>query len=238
MKKLHDISLKDLLPENLNRDETVSRAAEAIDPHLRILAGCARLVSVFARLDELTSAQLDHLAVQFHVAVWNSLWDRDKKLAVIKATIETKRRRGTLLAVKEAIATIASPFEITEWWQQEPKGEPYTFGVTIPLDEIGKDLTAEEQEELFDLIYEAKSIRSHGTVTLKRCFETPIEWAGAMRFCTYLRLTGEAAPIPTRLRICSGANPTVYTRLTAETEPIETEIKLKSQAASAVYVRL
>ena len=213
MKTLHDISLKDLLPENLSRDETVSRAAEAIDPHLRILAGCTRLASVFARLDELTSAQLDHLAVQFRVAVWNSLWEREKKLAVIRATIETKRRRGTLLAVKEAIASIVSPFEITEWWQQEPKGEPYTFGVTIPLDDIGKDLTAEEQEEIFDLIYEAKSIRSHGSVTLTRNYEQTLRIGAVCSSCAYVRLIGERLPIVTEVTLPPAARPTVYVRI-------------------------
>lgn len=238
MKTLSDIALKDLLPVNLSQDKTVSNAALAIDPHLRILAGNVRLAAVFARLDELTSAQLDHLAVQFHVAVWNSSWEREKKLSVIKATIETKRRRGTLLAVKEAIGSIVSPFEITEWWQQEPKGEPYTFGVTIPLDDIGKDLTAEEQEELFDLIYEAKSIRSHGTVTLKRCFETPVEIAGVFHSCVYQRLTGIPAPITTRIRIPSGGQSAVYSRLTSGTDPIGSSVKVQSTTTPVVYVRL
>lgn len=238
MKTLKDIAIKDLLPENLSRDTTVNNAALAIDPHLRILAGNVRLAAVFARLDELTSAQLDHLAVQFHVAVWNSSWEREKKLSVIKATIETKRRRGTLLAVKEAVGSLVSPFEITEWWQTEPKGEPYTFGVTIPLDDIGKDLSAEEQEELFDLIYEAKSIRSHGTVTLKRCFETPIKTTGFFQSCVFVRLTGMPAPIITGIKLHLSGSPVVYRRLTSEAELISSTVKVQAATVPVVYVRL
>lgn len=170
MKTTKDILLRDILPPNLRSDSVVAKVAEAVDPHLNLIASMVRLAYVYSRIDELTGEQLDHLAVQFHVAVWNSLWSKEKKLAVIKATIETKRKRGTLLAVKEAVGSIASPFEIKEWWQQEPKAEPYTFGVTIPLDEIGKELGAEEQEELFDLIYEAKSIRQPRDGDLKAMF--------------------------------------------------------------------
>ncbi len=213
MKRLSDIELDNLLPESLASDKTVSNAAKAIDPQLKILSQCTRLVSVFARLDELTSDQLDHLAVQFHVAVWNSLWKKDKKLAVIKATIETKRRRGTLLAVKEAVGSIVSPFEIVEWWQQEPKGQPFTFSVTIPLDDIGKDLTAEEQEELFDLIYEAKSIRSHGSVTLTRNYKETLRIGAVCSACSYVRLIGERLPIVTKIAMPLAPRPAVYVRI-------------------------
>lgn len=238
MKTTKDILLRDILPPNLQSDSAVAKVAEAIDPHLNLIASTVRLAYVYSRIDELSGEQLDHLAVQFHVAVWNSLWSKEKKLTVIKATIETKRRRGTLLAVKEAIGSIVSPFEITEWWQQEPKAEPYTFGVTIPLDDIGKDLTSEEQEELFDLIYEAKSIRSHGTVTLKRCFETPVEIAGVFQSCTYQRLIGQAPPITTKIRIPTGGQSAVYSRLTSQSKPISSGVRVHSNANSVVYVRL
>ncbi len=213
MRTTKKISLNDLLPSNLRSDSVVANAGFAIDPQLHIVAESIRMSLVFSRLDELNSLQLDHLAVQFHVAAWNSFWSREQKLAVIKATVETKRHRGTVKAVKSAVSSLVSPFNLTEWWQTTPKGAPYTFGIEIPLDEIGRDLTLEDQEDIASLVYEAKSIRSHNTLTLKRCFSTPIKVGGSFIFCTYVRLTGTPAPVTTEIRIPSGFRPVVYKRL-------------------------
>lgn len=222
MKTLHDITLKDLLPANLSKDETVSKAASALDPHLNLMAGEVRFAYVYSRLDELTSEQIDHLAVQFHVAAWNSSWSRDRKLAIIKATVETKRKRGTVLAVKDAVATFLNPFQITEWWQSEPKGEPFTFDVQVPLDDIGRFLSEEDQDTLGQLIYEAKSIRSHGSITLKKKLESDFFFsAGALGTCVYKRLQGRWDPFNAKLREGSAIRPAVFARIGSPREVIE-----------------
>ena len=196
MRTLADITIKDLLPINLSRDERVGAASIAVDPQLNTAAFEVPTVYVYSRLDELTGEQIDHLAVQFHVAAWDSSWSRERKLAIIKATVETKRKRGTVQAVKDAVASFLNPFEITEWWQTEPKGAPFSFDVRVPLDDIGRFLSAEDQLTLSELIYEAKSIRSHGSITLKKNFESSLSISkGAMRTCVYKRLKGCAGSL-------------------------------------------
>ncbi len=213
MKTLSDISLQDLLPESLLTSDTVKRASNAIDPQLTAVAENVGKALIFARVDELTGEQLDHLAAQFHVVTWNSFWDKDQKLAVLKATVEMKRRRGTAYAVRTAVESILSPFTITEWWQEDPKGEPYTFDIEIPLDDIGKDLTFEDQEDLADLVYEAKSIRSHNTFTLKRTTLATIRIGSIMHSYTQARITGEVPPVVTELNLLGEGTSAIYVRI-------------------------
>lgn len=110
MKNLNNIRLQDLLPPNLSADSNVKATASAIDPHLNELTIQTKMALIYARLKDLSSLQLDHLAVQFHVAAWDSLWPRETKLSVLLATVETKRRRGTLKAVKAAVGSMFEPF--------------------------------------------------------------------------------------------------------------------------------
>ena len=213
MKNLNNIRLQDLLPSNLSADSNIKATASAIDPHLNELTIQTKMALIYARLKDLSSLQLDHLAVQFHVAAWNSLWPRETKLSVLLATVETKRRRGTLRAVKAAVGSMFEPFFITEWWQQTPKGQPFTFDIEIPLDDIGKDMTFRDQEDLYALIYEAKSIRSHGSVTLTRNYEQTLRIGAACSSCAYVRLIGERLPIVTEITLPPAARPTVYVRI-------------------------
>ena len=213
MKNLNNIRLQDLLPPNLSADSNIKATASAIDPHLNELTIQTKMALIYARLKDLSSLQLDHLAVQFHVAAWDSLWPRETKLSVLLATVETKRRRGTLKAVKAAVGAMFEPFFITEWGQQTPKGQPFTFNIEIPLDDIGKDMTFRDQEDLYALVYEAKSIRSHGSITLRRKFTQTIRVGAAMSAGNYAQIRGDISSIEVPIRVGSVCNPASYVRI-------------------------
>lgn len=59
MKTTKDILLRDILPPNLRSDSVVAKVAEAVDPHLNLIASMVRLAYVYSRIDELTGEQLD-----------------------------------------------------------------------------------------------------------------------------------------------------------------------------------
>lgn len=177
MKSLDDIELLDLIPDSIGKDKTVQGAAQAIDPQLRVIAPYLAYPSILARLDELESGQLDHLAVQFDVTVWRDSWPVDLKRSVLKTAIKEKRLKGTVKAVKDALASLGSAAHIVEWWQENPQATPHTFKVYATQAELNGVISAEMQEDVIDAVYDAKPLRSHfefivqerGTGTLNIC---------------------------------------------------------------------
>lgn len=101
---------------------------------------------------------LPWLAWSFSVDVWNADWPEAKKRAVIAASFEVHRRKGTRLAVQTALDALGLRATITEWWQTDPRGQPYTFGVDLAASEI---MTADLQRDARRAIEAAKNVRSH-----------------------------------------------------------------------------
>ena len=67
MKSIDDISLLDILPENLKRDEKVAALAKSLDAELQKLSIQTKLPLHLPRLNELPHEVLDELAFQYHV---------------------------------------------------------------------------------------------------------------------------------------------------------------------------
>lgn len=185
MKTLNDVKLSDLLPDSISKDEGVSAAAEAIDPQLKAIADKADLPSIYASIDNLPSLVLDHLAVQYDVTVWRDSWPISLKRSVLKTAISDKRKKGTVSAVKAALASISSAAEIVEWWQTNPKGTPHTFSIFATQSKIEGVVDAEMQEDLFALIDDAKPLRSHYSFVLQDSLNGGINITGCMRVLTY-----------------------------------------------------
>ena len=63
------------------------------------------------------------------VDVWDPLWPDAVQRAAIRAAPIVHRHKGTVYAVKTALAALGMDAEVREWWQETPRGEPYTFTV-------------------------------------------------------------------------------------------------------------
>lgn len=166
MKDLENVKLYDLLPESIREDATVKAIVASIEPELQRLLKLVDAPILWANIDNLSSAQLDHLAVQYDLATWRDYWPVTLKRSVLKTAFVTKRKLGTVSAVKDVLASIGSATNIVEWWQTEPKGVPYTFNIVATLSEIKGTLSAEMQEDLQNMIFDTKPARSHFTFTL------------------------------------------------------------------------
>ena len=70
MKILANVALSDLMPDSISKDPTVSAAGKSIDKQLRLIADGIDLPSIYARIDQLTSEQLDHLAASRNFTIW------------------------------------------------------------------------------------------------------------------------------------------------------------------------
>lgn len=149
-------------------------------------------------------AFLPFLAWTFSVDVWNADWPEARKRAVVAAAYQVHAHKGTRLSVREALASLGWDVAITEWWEAEPKGAPFTFAVDLASEE---SITPERQAEAMEAIESAKNVRSHlsGFVTaLRQTSRTPLRAAASLigeTIAVYPWIPGDVETrIPTPLR--------------------------------------
>ncbi len=188
MKTIHEMKLADFVPENLMKDEKVANAAASIDPQLHALIQKKDLPSIYRHIDSLTSAQLDHLAVGWNASTWRDYWPIGMKRSIIKNVILSNRRRGTVQAVKEALASVSSAAEIVEWWQKEPKGNPHTFTIYATQSKIAGVIDAELQKDMMAMVNDAKPLRSHFELIVQETFSGGVNACGFVRRGVYARV--------------------------------------------------
>ena len=135
-KTLDQTSLLDLVPDSIKRDKSVSSAGKALDPLLQEVTAALDLPSIYVSIDGLSSEQLDHLAYAWDASVWRDSWPIELKRSVVKNVVTEKRKKGTVRAVRDALASIQSAATIKEWWETDPKGTPHTFTIYATLGKI------------------------------------------------------------------------------------------------------
>lgn len=221
MTEIKDVKLSQLIPENLVEDSNVKACADALDLTLQDVSKKVDIPSIYLRLDSLTSEQLDHMAAAWDASVWRQSWPIQIKRSVLNNVILEKRKRGTLGAVKKAIETIGSYTNITEWWQETPKGTPHTFKVIASLNNYEGVLESDLQEDLFGLIDDAKPVRSHYDFILQKRYSGEIGVIGLYRDLAYARVKGgvvTSEETSTTLDFAPGARPVVIRNILGTAE--------------------
>lgn len=69
--------------------------------------------------DRCPLALLPWLAREMSVDVWRDEWSEAQKRAVIKASPEVHRKRGTVQAITLTLDTFGQAYRFIEWWQPE-----------------------------------------------------------------------------------------------------------------------
>tara|TARA_Y100001001_G_scaffold59284_1_gene56089 strand:- start:2526 stop:3182 length:657 start_codon:yes stop_codon:yes gene_type:complete len=196
MADLDEVKLLDLVPDNLTQDKNIYASSMAIDPELKAVSAQLMDPAIFARIDELTSEQLDHIAWQFDSKVWRDSWPLHLKQSVIRTIISEKSKRGTLSAVRNAVESLGSAVIIREWWQTSPQGDPHTFTVTVSVNEIPGQVSAQTQADLMLRIDDVKPVRSHYTLSIATQAYGGLNLSNGVRVATFARLKFEDAPEP------------------------------------------
>ena len=212
-KRLDNVTLSDLMPDSISKDSGVSAAAQSIDTELRAVANGLDLPSIYARIDELTSLQLDHLAASRNFTIWRDTWPLDLKRSVAKQMVAQKARMGTLSAVKLVLQSLGSSVSIKEWFEESPPAEPHTFKITVALSEVEGTLTSEMQEDCFAMLDEAKPVRSHYTFTLSINKKGTLQVVGVPRTTTFARIEGKRSPQKVHLPIANVLRPVISNRI-------------------------
>ncbi|MEE2748878.1 MAG: phage tail protein I [Pseudomonadota bacterium] len=116
--------------------------------------------------DDCPAHLLPWLAWSVSVDVWRDSWPESVKRETIRNAADAHRFKGTAGAVKRAVAAIGADITITEWWQTDPLGSPYTFAVEFtPSATLPNDI--EFQEDVISSIDASKNLRSSYTLTVR-----------------------------------------------------------------------
>lgn len=102
---------------------------------------------------------LPWLAWSFSVDEWSPAWSEQQKRDAIKNSATVHRYKGTIGAVKEAVAALGVACEVQEWFAQEPPGAPFTFQIALNGDQ--HPISQQQLQKLVSVVNSAKNLRSH-----------------------------------------------------------------------------
>ena len=142
-----------LLPPNvtiteINLDEAFSRIEKVPTPARSTI-----------NPDEAPASILPWMAWAQSADNWDADWSEEQKRAVIKAAYSVHRQKGTIYALKTALAALGYDLVVQEWYQQIPEGDPYTFDVIITINNT--EIDAGTFTKLLRVIEANKNLRSH-----------------------------------------------------------------------------
>lgn len=102
------------------------------------------------------AALLDWLAFQKSVDTWQEDWPVERKRAVIAASPEVHRLKGTRKAVRLALEALGVPSTIKEWWEATPPARRATFLVTLDVTSGGVEVDLPFLQQARDQVRRAK----------------------------------------------------------------------------------
>jgi phage tail P2-like protein len=102
---------------------------------------------------------LPWLAHQYSVDAWQSNWTDAQKRQTIRDSVFIHQHKGTIGAVRSALASLGIGVRVQEWFNKTPAGAPYTYSLLLEVDQVG---FSQEQLLSVDGVVEAsKNLRSH-----------------------------------------------------------------------------
>lgn len=99
---------------------------------------------------------LPYLAWAFSVDYWDDGWSEEAKREVIAAAYRVHSKKGTIAALREAVRPFGLELTVTEWWQENPRGEAGTFRLTAFSESAA--ISRKDFNELVRLIDEVKPL--------------------------------------------------------------------------------
>lgn len=130
------MAVKSLLPPSSTAAE---RALEQVMAHAGDLPLDIRTVK---NPDTCPAVLLPWLAWEYAITWWDEGWTEEQKRSVIKSAAGVNKRRGTVSAVKRALAAVDYPCDVIEWFRDTPVAAPYTFRVVIHGNRISEETLA------------------------------------------------------------------------------------------------
>ncbi|MCE6979662.1 phage tail protein I [Pseudomonas frederiksbergensis] len=125
-------------------------------------------------------AFLPYLAADRGVSEWDACSNESEKRLTVSLSWQIQRQAGTDKALSHAVESLGFTPNISAWYEQRPRGNPYTFDVQAI---IGRTWSSGDHNRLIRRVNTAKSERDDATITIVH------ETSGGLRV--------SAAPDPT-----------------------------------------
>ncbi|MFL9997369.1 phage tail protein I [Paraburkholderia sediminicola] len=139
--------------------------------------------------DTIPLALLPWLAWHLGVDTWKDYWPEQVKRARVKAAIPIARKKGTVAAVREVIATFGGNLALREWFETDPPGRRGTFEIVMTVSSRdGVPATAAYVADIIAEIDRSKRASAHYTFTQGFSMQGAQRVAAAARPALYRRL--------------------------------------------------
>jgi len=115
--KINQVSLLDLLPENLRSDEKIIASAKAIDEQLNKINNTTPQLLIYKNINLQSERVIDELAKEESVDFYDTSYSRDTKINLIKNAGAWNRRKGTASVVEEVVKEVFSSAKVIEWYE-------------------------------------------------------------------------------------------------------------------------
>lgn len=155
MVDIKTVNLSDILPSSIAADADVDACARAINEELLDISNSIDEALIFARIDELESDMLDHLAYNFKVDFYDASASLEARRGIIKQAFDWHRIKGTRAAVERIVSLFFDNATIQEWF--EYGGDKFKFKINT---EYATFRNEQDFQDFFRLISAAKNVRS------------------------------------------------------------------------------
>ena len=140
--------------------------------------------------DTIPLALLPWLAWHLGIDTWKDYWPEQVKRARVKAAISIARKKGTVAAVRDVIATFGANLALREWFEMEPPGVRGTFEIVMTVGAVdGLPATAAYVADIIAEIDRAKRASAHYTFTQGFSMQARTGIAAAARVAVWRRLS-------------------------------------------------
>lgn len=137
---------------------------------------------------------LPWLAWALSIDDWDATWPIAVRRAVVANSIAVHRRKGTVAAVRAALAGFGANMGLREWW--EVAGTPGTFDVVLSIaDQAGAAPSAAFVESVIAAVEQTKPLSRHFTFAQALAARGRIGLIGTLRPAAYVRLSCTAAAV-------------------------------------------
>lgn len=129
---INNLSLIELMPSILKRDEFANALCDAIEPILKELNEEVENVLIYGRIDFLSESDIDKLIDQFSIDYYQNNLSLDQKKKMVKTALKFHIIKGTVGAIEDYGDIIfESKTEVETWF--DFNRDPYTFRIVVDL---------------------------------------------------------------------------------------------------------
>jgi phage tail P2-like protein len=153
-KTVYDVTLLELLPENLRSDPDIIAASQGVDSEFQALAGSIKNCLTIADIDNASSDVVDNLAGEINVDFYDQTLSLAKRRELVKNGYLYKYRKGTAYAVKQIVTDAFDQTTVKEWFDYD--GEPFCFKITTETNLPSESKIA----EVVQAVNSVKNVRS------------------------------------------------------------------------------